>query len=236
MSSIISFSDVHLGYERTNYPSFNEFIDYIASRNDMDKIIMVGDIFDLWRYNYHDAMKEKVYSDTFYKLQSTIDELADVGIETVYIKGNHDYAVESIVGADLDVKYAHSYNIDGNMYQHGWTFDFVQTFTMFGNLITPSVYGFITEWFPAIYQRMCRKPSEIPTEEERANSSWIESIYEKASEFTTKVGATRIVMGHTHNPMIRGNIVDCGDWIDSVSWCEIDDGIPMLYNWRNDHA
>ena len=237
MSKVLAFSDNHIFYEHSNYPAMNDFFNYIRLRKyDFDEVIMVGDIFDLWRHNYYDAMKETVYSETFYNLQSLIDDFADIGTNTTLILGNHDYMAKEVIGDDLNVEYKHSYVIDGNIYQHGWMFDFVQSFTMFGNVVTPSVYGVITAYMPAIYQQFCRKPSEIPENEFAANITWIDSIYLNASEFATRIGVPRVIMGHTHNPVISGSICDCGDWVDSLSWVEVTDGTPEMFKWRETHA
>ena len=232
MSKILAFSDVHIGFENTNYPAFNKFLDSVAMRTDIDKIVMVGDILDLWRIDYNGIKSDHVYNDAFVHLQSTIDELADRGIETVYCLGNHCYMAESVVGDDLNVVYKHSYVYENVLYRHGWVFDVAQRFMIFNVLITPSIYEIITRWFPAIYQRFCRKPSEILSED-RSTSPWIDNIHTKASEFVSKMGIPYIVIGHTHSPLIRENVTDCGDWIDSLSWCEINDGIPTLYKWRD---
>ena len=237
MSKVLAFSDNHIFYEHSNYPAMNDFFNYIRLRKyDFDEVIMVGDIFDLWRHNYYDAMQEQIFNETFYNLKSLIDDFADIGVKTTFILGNHDYMAKEVIGDDLNVYYKHSYIVDDNIYQHGWVFDFVQTFTMFGNVITPSVYGIITEYIPAIYQQFCRKPSEKPINEFGENIGWIDSIYIKASEFVTKIGVNRIVIGHTHNPLNSSKIVDCGDWVDSLSWVEVTDGTPKLFKWRETHA
>lgn len=237
MSKVLAFSDNHIFYEHSNYPAMNDFFDYIKLRMyGYDEVVLVGDILELWRHNYGEAMKEPIFNETFYKLQSLTDDFVDIGIKPVFILGNHDYMAQEVIGNDLNVDYKHSCIIDNNMFSHGWVFDFVQTFTMFGNVITPSVYGLITEYMPAMYQQFCRKPSEIPQDEFEANMSWLDSIYLKANEFSAKIGVDRIVMGHTHNPMVSPAIVDCGDWVDSLSWVEVEDGIPKLYKWRETHA
>jgi len=237
MSKVLAFSDNHIFYEHSNYPAMNDFFDYIKLHtHDYDEVVMVGDIIELWRHNYGEAMKEPVFNETFYKLQSLTDDFVDAGIKPVFILGNHDYMAKEVIGNDLNVDYKHSFIIDDNLYQHGWTFDFVQSFTMFGNVVTPSVYGLITEYMPAMYQQFCRKPSEIPTEEMGVNMSWIDSIYLKATEFVNMINVNKVIMGHTHNPTIEGAVVDCGDFVDSLSWVEITDGAPELFKWRETDA
>jgi UDP-2,3-diacylglucosamine pyrophosphatase LpxH len=237
MSKVLAFSDNHIFYEHSNYPAMNDFFDYIRlNKYNFDEVVMVGDIFDLWRHNYEDAMKEPIYSNTFYNLQLLIDELADIGINTTLILGNHDYMAKEVIGDDLKVDYKHSYVIENTLYQHGWAFDFVQSFTLLGNVVTPSVYGVITEYFPAFYQQFCRKPSEIPQSEMGTNMHWLDSIYKNAAEFSTKLGMNRIIIGHTHHPFESSTIVDCGDWVDSLSWVEVTDGTPELFKWRETHA
>lgn len=35
-------------------------------------------------------------------------------------------------------------------------------------------------------------------------------------------------MGHTHEPVIRDHVIDCGDFIDSASYVILTDGVPEL--------
>jgi hypothetical protein len=35
-------------------------------------------------------------------------------------------------------------------------------------------------------------------------------------------------MGHTHEPVIRDHVIDCGDFIDSTSYVILTDSVPEL--------
>ena len=229
MSRSIICSDVHLGFEHTNYDAFHEFLDYVEmNASAIDKFILNGDIIDMWRISYDGIKADSVYNDAFVHLQETTQEISSRGVETLYCLGNHDYSADKVINDDLHVDYRHSYVDSGILVKHGWEYDFVQQFSFFGSLVTPSVYGVITEFMPALYQQFCRKPSEVPTSEYIDNIDWLDGIKKKAIEFSSKMGFPIIILGHRHHPEITGNFVDCGDFIDSISWCEVTDGVPEI--------
>lgn len=227
-------SDVHLGFEDTNYDAFHDFLDYVeTNKSIMDKFILNGDIIEMWRISYDSIRADPVYNDAFVHLQETANELANNDVETIFCLGNHDYMADKVIKDDLNVSYKHSYIIDDVIVKHGWEQDFVQQFFFFDALVSPAVYAIISDFMPAIYQQFYRKPSEVPTSEYVDNISWIDGIRKKAVEFAAKIGVPTIILGHRHHPEITGNFVDCGDFIDSISWCEITNGIPELKDLKH---
>lgn len=234
MNRSIICSDVHLGFENTNYDAFHEFLDYVENNKSIiDKFILNGDIIEMWRISYDGIKADNVYNDAFVHLQETTHELANNGVETIYCLGNHDFYADKIINDDLSVTYKHSYTYDGILIKHGWEYDFVQQFFLLDMMVTPSVYSVITEFMPALYQQFCRKPSEVPTSEYMDNFGWLDGIRKNAVEFAAKIGFPIIILGHRHHPEITGNFVDCGDFIDSISWCEITNGVPELKDLKH---
>lgn len=89
---IIVVSDVHLA-EKADDPKveeddkkFADFLDYIASGplKDGGELVLLGDIFDLWRRDFVNALMES---------EPIVSRLIDLGkkVGIHYVVGNHDY-------------------------------------------------------------------------------------------------------------------------------------------------
>jgi len=79
---IIAVSDVHLGYNKCNKLAFNSFLDKCVSRPEVNYLVLLGDILEIWRRNNVSVALEN--EDIFMKLQS-------LNTQVHYIVGNHDY-------------------------------------------------------------------------------------------------------------------------------------------------
>jgi UDP-2,3-diacylglucosamine pyrophosphatase LpxH len=82
MGTTVLFSDLHLGYERFNQDEFERFLTYLEKESNVSKLLILGDIFDLWRADAIDSVTLG---------WSYIDKLRNLNVETHYIVGNHDY-------------------------------------------------------------------------------------------------------------------------------------------------
>ena len=76
------FSDLHLGYEGFNKVEFEGFLTYLERQSNTNKLLILGDIFDLWRADPIDSI---AYAWPYF------EKLRSLNIETHYIIGNHDY-------------------------------------------------------------------------------------------------------------------------------------------------
>lgn len=81
-------SDLHIGYESSNIKLFSRFLD-ILSTWDIDYLLLVGDIIEIWRRDMLGVLLQ--YSEIFTKLK----ELAE-SINVVCIAGNHDWHLMNI--------------------------------------------------------------------------------------------------------------------------------------------
>lgn len=82
MGTTVLFSDLHFGYERFNKAEFERFLTYLEKESNASKLLILGDIFDLWR---GDAIDSVAFGWPY------IDRLRNLNVETHYIVGNHDY-------------------------------------------------------------------------------------------------------------------------------------------------
>ena len=206
-------SDFHIGSEFTNYKKIREFLNLV--KQDGDKLILVGDIFDLWK-----CTPEIIKDCEPYK--STYELLLDVAkiVPTHIVKGNHDYLLNKKLNLP-NIEITNDFVKDNIYYIHGWQFDIKQKFGSFA-------YGWLINYFPFLYQLLFKKPSEIIDIEEKNTSDM--GIYKEIKKFINKNDYKVIIIGHTHNPIIiNKEIYDCGDFIDSCSYIIIDgDSNPVL--------
>ena len=55
-----------------------------------------------------------------------------------------------------------------------------------------------------------------------------DKVHIEAENFALKNNLKYVVLGHTHIPTICNHIIDCGDFIDSCSYIELDNKEPKM--------
>jgi UDP-2,3-diacylglucosamine pyrophosphatase LpxH len=109
-------SDVHLGTEDSNRGNFADFIEYLGT--DVESLVLLGDIFDLWRRDPVGVLLENI--DIVHKLLSL-----EPRINVFFVVGNHDFHLikfpKSYFGIKFDLKYDLSLEYGGTTYRfiHG---------------------------------------------------------------------------------------------------------------------
>jgi UDP-2,3-diacylglucosamine pyrophosphatase LpxH len=82
MGTTVLFSDLHFGYERFNKAEFESFLTYLEKGSNASKLLILGDILDLWRA---DAIDSVAFGWPY------LDKLRSLKVDTHYVIGNHDY-------------------------------------------------------------------------------------------------------------------------------------------------
>lgn len=210
---IYAASDLHIGYENTRYDKINEFFDIV--NKDADKLILVGDTFDLWRSNWSQILNEH---------KNIIFRLANISkrIPVIIVHGNHDYGFTDYYLRKLshNIKIVDKYEDDKFIFIHGWQFDLYQR-------IGSSFYKQIIEYFPILYQIFFKTPSKIIEMNDYENKL-TKRVHAEASQFALNNNKI-VVMGHTHVPLISDDVIDCGDFVDSCSYITIENDIKIHY-------
>jgi len=214
-------SDLHLGYEHTNYDKVCKFLDITESKS--DELILPGDTFDLWRHPI-----SKIHESILPKFKEALNSLKEVAneIPVIIIPGNHDHDLSKIwnekLRKDYNVIITNSFYQGNVYYTHGWQFDVEQRFGSFA-------YGWLVTSFPYIYQRFFKKPSRMGLPKNDTPYKLSIQIHKEAENFVIKNNLDYIVMGHTHIPKITEKVIDCGDFIDSCSYVIIENKKPTLH-------
>lgn len=82
MPKTVIISDCHFGYEGFNRPQFELYLDHLEKERDGIRLVLLGDIFDLWRADPIDSVSFAY---------GYLDRLRRLSLETHYVVGNHDY-------------------------------------------------------------------------------------------------------------------------------------------------
>ena len=87
---IIAVADVHLGSQMANKSGFAEFVKEFLEPNqdDISRIVLLGDILDLWRYSNSKVLLENL---------DIMGNLGRLDMKKNYLAGNHDYAIFSLL-------------------------------------------------------------------------------------------------------------------------------------------
>ena len=223
---IICASDLHLGYERTNYDNISKFL---SIANHADRLILVGDTFDLWRYPV-----AKIGKSTLPGFNHCIDQLKELDVPTVIVPGNHDYNLKKVwkdindwpnvnISRDFTNHFAvpEEYRINSVHFTHGWKFDIQQRKYAWA-------YSWLVTKFPYLYQKYMKKPARMGMGRNDNTNDQINAVHSEAIQYVKQNKLDYLVMGHTHVPGMFGPVIDCGDFVDSCSYVVFEDGKPRL--------
>lgn len=203
-------SDLHLGHENTNYPKIIEFLNLV--QKDGEKLIILGDLLDLWVSDFTTITTQEPMKSTWEKLIETSKK-----VETVVVFGNHDFELS---------KYTHELMIvdefeQDNMYfAHGWRWDVEQQIGL-------PFFDDITANFHIIYQKFIKTPFQVINSPEQFND-YVNMLTEIATIFAEAHNYKWVFWGHTHYAEIRGKLVNCGDFCSSGSYVVLENGHPTL--------
>jgi predicted phosphodiesterase len=185
---ILVISDLHITkkaelntFEWENQKFIN-FLNKIIQENEIDKVILNGDIYDIYQYPYNEIKKDN---------QDIIDYLS--GDKFIYIKGNHDFFMKDGL---------YEYNItnsDGKTIhiEHGHEADFLNG-TGFGRWIGRTSfdilrhlmkYNFVKNQF---YKIMAQKNGDKVTPREYNTYKYLKYAIDYMKKYDV------IILGHTH--------------------------------------
>lgn len=228
--TIIVVSDVHLGYKNCNKKDFNDFLDELNKRNDLNNIVICGDFIDMWRRDLVGVMLEN--ADIFVKL----DNLQKSGVTIDYVAGNHDYHVLKLKNFDYQFIFHDELflTVSGIKYKflHGYEFDCGQDKVYFDALCySNDKFGDIAgnawrilnsgkSWLGWIFgfldkgKDMRKLKALLMAPEERLKDAIVLETIEKKACSSVKKGET-LIFGHTHEPFIntKENVANAGSWV-----------------------
>lgn len=253
---IIVISDVHLGYEKCNKDAFKEFVSSYLVSEEIDHLILLGDIMDFWRKSPKTILREN--RDIFSTLES-------LDAQKHYIIGNHDYtfcqtkqfhfrvAKElSLRSGEKRFRFIHGHQIE---YSHVLSFyEGLCRVLCTGGDGAEQILNKAWDFYSQNLKRGSRVYSESGLEElsreelDQFVGSILEYPEEKpvysvavkglAAQYRERVGMdpeVTLVYGHTHAPYVEETEVNCGCWVSDSgrpnSYVTIVDGTVTVDYW-----
>jgi UDP-2,3-diacylglucosamine pyrophosphatase LpxH len=250
MSAIVAFSDVHLGYERSDSEAFGEFVRTLQTRNDLADVVIIGDLIDLWR---RDVIGLEFVLSKHVEELKTLQEKANVH----YLYGNHDAHVQHLKQHGYPFQVQESIAME----RFGYTFRFLHGHqcdplqNIFGpgtsELLCWTLSDDIGGKKSALWDLLTLKRAGVSREVFEANFDSLTSPpqdrrrtakFGGLSDFLTCVRAYLkitgekefIVFGHTHKPFIdlEKRVANTGYWEkeapDANTYLEITGWPPRL--------
>lgn len=202
---IFCISDTHLGFEETNYPAINDFLDLVQA--EAGSLLVCGDWLDLWRCPLEKIKTEEPMRSCYNKF---IELAKTVPVQVIW--GNHDYQLAGKVPLQVTDEFV----MDGIFFCHGWRMDVEQC-------LSYPFFGWLVKQFPYIYQKFFRAPFEVKKTEE--GEKYFSDLHKIARDYAKRKGYKHVVMGHTHCAYedVDGIVYDCGDFITNCTYVVVDD-------------
>ena len=243
LPKLIITSDQHLGYKNSDFRSFSNFLDYISNRNDVDTLILLGDLVDMWRRDV---------SGLFLIFSSVVNQLLEIksaGKKVYLIAGNHDYHLLKLKAQDYPFNFlsnwaplqsGESATLTGTtgrkvkyVFKHGWEFDLAQNPSIMEILCfnlsdtigdqRSTIYSFLLnakDKFDRVLKDIVNfhggdkeYVDHLLQPPEQRLQPYLTDVEKKAWSSVSE--EERLIFGHTHRPFISEDrkIANAGSWV-----------------------
>lgn len=246
MKSIFFFSDVHLGLHDAKQPSERKlekekeqrllsFLDHVQKHG--EQLFIMGDLFDYWfEYKY-------VIPRGFHNVIAKLAAIAEQGIKTHYIAGNHDFWLGDFFPKELGIP----------VYKEplGITLKNKKFYLHHGDGLALNDTGYrilkkilrnpFSIWLYSIIHPDWTAPIALGTSHKSrqytANKDYGET--DGMILFANKKiheGYDYVIMGHRHSPLEKkienGHYINLGDWITYNTYGEFNGKTFKLKAWK----
>lgn len=228
----IVLSDIHLGMSHSKTDEVCLFLSSV----DCDRLILNGDIIDGWHLRKGVAGRWQAKHTRFFKILMKMMEKQ--GTEVVYVRGNHDDFLDSLVPARFaNLRIVRDYEIESGekryFVTHGDIFDRITTQMKWVALLGDVGYTMLL-WFNGVYNRyrLWRgKPyyslSQRVKQRVKSAVNYISDFEHTLADFARVRKYDGIICGHIHHPdiaMYEGiHYLNSGDWVETMSALTEDD-------------
>ena len=221
-------SDLHLGSdEEPKAFLLIEFLQKLKSREQITKLFLVGDVFDMWlAAHIH-------YQNRYQKVIAELARLKSIGVELHYFEGNHDMYLEHFFERQLGAK----------IYKGPGVFQLCgkRVRIEHGDQMDPDDYGYkALRWFwrtpvlkwlaPRLPERVIVSIGDNLSEASREYNSDVKILSDDRARQILRNHAQKIwsespfdllITGHTHvkddytmSPPSSARVINLGSWFD----------------------
>lgn len=222
----VVISDVHLGAPHSKLKEVTRFLNSV----DCNNLILAGDIIDGWQLKKHNT-PWTLFETAFFH---SIIKIMDLGhANTVYVTGNHDDFLDTIVPCNVfNISVVSEYVIqsenDRYIVIHGHAFDSISMNMKWLAKLGDVGYNFLLK-FNRIWNISREKNgvgkysfSKAVKQKVKQAVNLISGFEGDLYDFAKSKKCTGIICGHIHHPcdkMLKGEIryMNCGDWVESLT-------------------
>jgi UDP-2,3-diacylglucosamine pyrophosphatase LpxH len=240
---VVVISDTHLG---TYGCRAKELLMYLQSINP-ETVILNGDIIDVWQF------RKNFFPKSHMQVIKHITGLIAKNKRVIYVTGNHDemmrrYAKLKIGSFQLVNKYMLTLDDKKTWIFHGDVFDVTMNYSKWlvklgsiGYDMLILLNSFVNYALSYFGKEKISFSKKIKNSVKQA-VSYINKFEDLVAEIAISKGYASVVCGHIHKPEIRevstgkGSVIymNSGDWVESLSALEYNDGMWSIYNFRAD--
>ncbi|MEE8149270.1 MAG: UDP-2,3-diacylglucosamine diphosphatase [candidate division Zixibacteria bacterium] len=232
------FSDAHLGAhseakESEKLSKIGQLCQLV--KEDGDRLVILGDLFDFWFEYKHTAPKEH------YQVLFLLSELVKQGIQIDYVSGNHDFWLDDFFETQMKIKlhrdeFETDYGGKRIHFIHGdglaagdWAYRISKR--IFRNRFNIWLYRKLP---PDFAFALAKKVSGNSRERSSKRENKFLSDYQNYAAGKLKDNFDVVVIGHLHMPSYEesehGLYINSGDFIEHFSYVKVtDDKISLEY-------
>jgi UDP-2,3-diacylglucosamine hydrolase len=231
---IVFLGDAHLvGMEDRNQQALARFID---SLSDINKLVILGDLFDFWTELGHTNSTYAVYGH-YQNVLTALLRLSHRGAQIIYIEGNHDFSMGrwfvDVLKASVHPDYLDA-EIDGKRF-----------FMSHGDIATGDAGYLLWRWFlrspffkalkACLAPGLVLRVASMLSRKSRGNGKDYEALERNLRQFARQKlgsGLDVVVLGHSHSACIHteatgsglGTYANPGGWADGFNYLVYENG------------
>ena len=226
-------SDLHIGFR---FSRASDVLKVLSSEK-FDRLILVGDIFDIAQ-----LMKRPYWDEHHTAVLKKILKIAR-NKEVIYVIGNHDYPLfylqeytKKVAGLQFCREYTYRSGKRTILCIHGDQLDKVNKTAQF---IGDALYNFglnLNKYINLIRRLFgLRYWSFSKWAKDRVKRLIAKAFNQEAAieKYRAEYNADVIVYGHTHMPIVTESIVNTGTFVEIATYVIEEKGIFTLYDFKN---
>lgn len=240
---IVILSDIHLG---TYGCHAEELLRYLKTIKP-DKIILNGDIIDMWQFS------KRYWPKSHMQVIKHITGLLAKGTKVIYLPGNHDEMLRKFAGFKLggfriDNKVVLRLNGKRAWVFHGDVFDVTMRYSKW--LAKLGAFGYDTLIVINTFVNWCLQKigrekislSKRVKDSVKSAVKFINNFEKTAADIAISNAYDFVICGHIHQPEMKkvetekGSVMylNSGDWIENLTTLEFDGTDWSIYRYKDD--